>query len=194
MSDTGQWLQIFRNTGALLEGHFVLRSGRHSRQFFQCALVLQYPRHAEAMARALAKKIQQSGYDRNISGVISPALGGVVFGQELARALDAPRHIFAEKEEGRLALRRGFVIEPGTCWIVAEDVITQGGRAGETVAIVRRAGAEVACVATIVLRGEREPDLGCPLLPLVVMSVETFDPEDVPEDLKNIPAVKPGSV
>lgn len=193
MSERDEWLRMFRDSGALLDGHFILRSGRHSRQFFQCALVLQYPRRAEAIAQALAGKINEAGLAKGIDGVISPALGGVVFGQELARALDAPRHIFAEKEEGRLVLRRGFQIAKGSRWIVAEDVITQGGRVAETLEIVRTHGAQIACVAAIVFRGQDPPDFGCPMLALVNLPVETYAPEELPDDLRKITPVKPGS-
>jgi orotate phosphoribosyltransferase len=191
--DTQKWLQLFRDTNALLDGHFVLRSGLHSRQFFQCALVLQHPRHAAEIARALAQNIRQTGLHNGIAGLISPALGGLIIGQELARELDAPRHIFAEKENGVLVLRRGFDISPGQKWIVVEDVITQGGRARETVDIVRTRGAQVAAVAAIVFRGQQRPDFGCPLIALVDMPVETFPPDALPPDLRDTPAIKPGS-
>ena len=188
-----KWLDLFRRSGALLEGHFVLRSGLHSRQFFQCALLLQYPRYAVEIARSLAALIRERQLHSAIAGVISPALGGLIIGQELARQLDAPRHIFAEKDNGVLVLRRGFCVSPGENWIVAEDVITQGGRVRETIDIVRSRGARVAAVAAIVFRGHVRPDLGCPLLTLVEMPVEVFPADALPPDLRDTPAMKPGS-
>jgi orotate phosphoribosyltransferase len=181
-------LAEFRNAGALLNGHFVLRSGLHSREFFQCALVLRRPAVAERLCRALAQLIDASVVDL----VISPALGGILVGHEVARALDRP-HIFAEKEDGGLVLRRGFSIEPGTRCLVAEDVITQGGRVRETMRIVTDRGGIVAGVATLVHRGADEPDFGCPFHRLLRLPVETFAPDAIPEDLRAIPAVKPGS-
>jgi len=127
-------LQIFRDTSALLEGHFLLRSGLHSRQYFQCALVLQYPRHAETLCSALAGKLKETG----ATVVISPAMGGLFIGHEVGRALGL-RHIFAEKNAaGQLELRRNFKIAPGEKVLVVEDVITKGGRVQETIDIVRK--------------------------------------------------------
>lgn len=182
-------LEIFRRTGALLRGHFVLRSGLHSREFFQCALVLQHAREARRLCEALAERLRDVARD----GVISPALGGLVIGQELAAALGT-RHIFAEKEDGRLVLRRGFEIRPGERFIVAEDVVTRGGRVAETVEIVRSRGGVVAAVAVLVDRsGGNRPDFGCPFFSLARMAPETFEPDKLPADLAAIPAVKPGS-
>ena len=181
-------LKIFRKTGALLDGHFVLRSGLHSRQFFQCALVLQHSKLASKLCRALARKVSVSKIDT----VISPALGGIIVGQELARSLNS-RHIFAEKEEGKLILRRGFSILRGERFLVAEDVVTQGGRVKETIEIVRSRGGVVSAIAVLVDRSTAAIDFGAPFYSLVKMSVETFPLDKLPEDLKNIPAVKPGS-
>jgi len=187
MSD--ELLALFRETGALLDGHFVLRSGLHSRQFFQCALLLQ---HTDIAARAcgmLADKVRNVGCD----AVISPALGGIVVGQEVGRAL-GKRHIFAEKAAGGLVLRRGFKIAPNEKFIVAEDVVTRGGRVQETIDIVREKGAVVAAVAVIVDRsGGNRPDFGCPFVSLIEMNVETFDAGNLPPDLAQTPAIKPGS-
>ena len=133
-----QVLQVFRDTGALLEGHFVLRSGLHSRQFFQCALALQQMPIVEKLGAALAAKVRSLG----VTTVIAPALGGLVIGQEVARQLGV-RFIFVEKEEGRLVLRRGFKIAPGEEVLVVEDVVTAGGRAKETIDIVRANGGVV---------------------------------------------------
>ena len=183
-------LALFRETHALLDGHFLLRSGLHSRQFFQCALLLQHTPIAARVCGALAKKLR--GVDAE--SVISPALGGIIVGHEIARALGKP-HIFAEKNDaGRLVLRRGFEIARGARFIVAEDVVTRGGRVQETLGIVRALGGEVAAVAALVDRsGGALPDFGCPFVSLAQLNVETFDAEKLPPDLAGTPAVKPGS-
>ena len=183
-------LDLFRQTHALLDGHFVLRSGLHSRQFFQCALLLRHTDIAARVCGALAEKLR--GIDAEC--VVSPALGGIIVGHEIARALGKP-HIFVEKNEaGKLVLRRGFEIAPGTRFIVAEDVVTRGGRVQETVDIVRALGGEVVAVAALFDRsGGQLPDFGCPFISLAQLNVQTFDPDKLPPDLAGTPAVKPGS-
>jgi len=181
-------LRLFRETGALLEGHFVLRSGLHSRQFFQCALALQQMPIVEKFGRALADKVQSL----NVSTVISPAMGGLVIGQEIARQLGA-RFIFAEKEQGKLVLRRGFNIVPGEKLLVVEDVVTKGGRVQEIIDIVRANRGQVAGVAMMVDRSNGTVDLGVPTFSLIKLNVETFEAEKLPPDLMKIPAIKPGS-
>jgi orotate phosphoribosyltransferase len=182
-------LDHFKATGALLEGHFLLRSGLHSRQFFQCALLLRDTRVAAEVCGQLAQKLAGIECDE----VISPALGGVIVGHEVARSLGKP-HIFAEKESNLLVLRRGFEIPAGRRYIVAEDVVTRGGRVQETIEIVRSRGGVVAAVAALVDRsGGNLPDFGCPFIALAQMNVETFEPDNLPPDLAGTPAVKPGS-
>jgi orotate phosphoribosyltransferase len=182
-------LALFRQTGALLEGHFILRSGLHSRQFFQCALLLQHPRIAADICARLAHKLGHIDCD----AVISPALGGIIVGQEIGRAL-GKRHIFVEKEAGGLVLRRGFKIGPNERFIVAEDVVTRGGRVQETLDIVRSHGGRVVAIGVIVDRsGGKRPDFGCPFVSLIEMNVETFAADNLPADLAQIPAIKPGS-
>lgn len=182
-------LQCFQESDALLDGHFILRSGLHSRRFFQCAMLLQHPRLAERACAGLAAKLAGVPCDT----VISPALGGIVVGHEVGRAL-GKKHIFAEKEDGRLVLRRGFTIDPGERFIVAEDVITRGGRVQETIDIVRGRGGVVVAVGVLVDRsGGAAPDFGCPLTSLLRLDVETFDPANLPPDLAATPGVKPGS-
>jgi orotate phosphoribosyltransferase len=182
-------LALFRRTGALLDGHFILRSGLHSRQYFQCALLLQHTDVAARVCKMLADKMR----DFDCDSVISPALGGIIVGQEVARSL-GKRHIFAEKEEGKLVLRRGFSIATGEKFIVVEDVVTRGGRVQETIDIVRGKGGIVAAAGVIVDRsGKAKPDFGCPFVSLVEMDVETFAADKLPPDLATIPAVKPGS-
>lgn len=183
-------LELFRETGALLNGHFVLRSGLHSREFFQCALLLQDAAIAARVCGWLADKLGAF----EATTVISPAVGGIIVGQEVARHL-GKRHIFAEKDgSGGLVVRRGFTIKPGEKFLVAEDVVTRGGRVQETIQIVRDHGGIVSAAGSIVDRsGGALPDFGCPFVSLVQMNVETFDPGNLPEDLKGSTAVKPGS-
>ena len=181
-------LQIFRESGALLEGHFVLRSGLHSRQYFQCALALQQMPVVEKLGGELADKVRSL----NPVTVVSPALGGLVLGQEVARQLGL-RFIFAEKEQGKLVLRRGFRIEPGEKILIVEDVVTKGGRVQETIDIVRAHGGLVVGVAMAVDRSGGAVDFGVPMHSLIALQVETFEPDRLPPDLAVIPAIKPGS-
>jgi len=183
-------LDLFKQTGALLHGHFVLRSGLHSREFFQCALLLQDAPVASRVCGLLAEKLRA----HPATTVISPAVGGIIVGQEVARHL-GKKHIFVEKDgNGGLVLRRGFQIQPGERFLVAEDVVTRGGRVQETIQIVRDHGGIVVAAGSIVDRsGGNLPDFGCPFFSLVQMNVETFDPANLPEDLQSIPATKPGS-
>jgi orotate phosphoribosyltransferase len=181
-------LKVFRDTGALLEGHFILRSGLHSRQYFQCALALQQMPIVERLGAALAHKVHSLG----ATTVVSPAMGGLVIGQEVARQLGA-RFIFVEKEDGKLVLRRGFRIPTGEKILVVEDVVTRGGRVQETIDIVRANGANVLGVAIVVDRSNGTVKFGVPLFSLIALEVETFDPANLPPDLAKIPAVKPGS-
>jgi len=184
-----EYLQLFRETHALLDGHFLLRSGLHSRQFFQCAILLQHTKIAERVCAGLADKLRGLECD----SVISPALGGIIVGQEVGRAL-GKRHIFAEKEEGKLVMRRGFQIAPGERFLVIEDVVTRGGRVQETIDIVRGLGGVVAGIGVIVDRsGGHRPDFGCPFVSLVELNVETFEPDNLPPDLAGTKAIKPGS-
>ncbi len=182
-------LALFRKTGALLDGHFVLRSGLHSREYFQCGLLLQHTDVAAKVCGWLADKVCQFDCDT----VISPALGGIIVGQEVGRSLGKP-HIFAEKEEGKLVLRRGFQILPNEQFVVVEDVVTRGGRVQETIDIVRAHGGIVSAVGVIVDRsGAAKPEFGCPFVSLIEMNMETFLADKLPSDLAKIPAVKPGS-
>jgi len=182
-------LSLFRKTGALLDGHFILRSGLHSREYFQCALLLQHTEIAAKVCKWLADKLREFDCD----AVISPALGGIIVGQEVGRSL-GKRHIFVEKEDGKLALRRAFQISPNEKFVVVEDVVTRGGRVQETIDIVRGHGGTVSAVGVIVDRsGDAKPDFHCPFISLVEISVETFPADNLPPDLAKIPAAKPGS-
>jgi orotate phosphoribosyltransferase len=181
-------LQIFRDTGALLQGHFVLRSGLHSRQYFQCALALQQMPIVEKLGLELARKVKAL----NPATVLSPAMGGLVLGQEVARQLGV-RFIFVEKEEGKLVLRRGFKIEPRERILIVEDVVTKGGRVQEAMDIVRLQGGDVVGVAMAVDRSAGAVQFGVPTASLISLQVETFPADKVPPDLAGVPAVKPGS-
>ena len=182
-------LALFRQTGALIEGHFVLRSGLHSRQYFQCALLLQHTDIAARVCGMVANKLRAMVCD----AVISPALGGIIVGQEVGRSL-GKRHIFVEKESGKLVLRRGFQISPNEKFIVVEDVVTRGGRVQETIDIIRSHGGLVTAVGVIVDRsGRTKPEFDCPFISLIEMNVEAFPADQIPSDLAAIPAVKPGS-
>ena len=183
-----QVLSIFRKSGALLEGHFILRSGLHSRQFFQCALALQHMPDVEVLGAALAAKLKPLG----AVTVVAPAMGGLVLGQEVARQLGC-RFIFAEKEDGRLVLRRGFKIAPAEKMLVVEDVVTKGGRVQETIDIVRAHQGAVVGVAMAVDRSNGTVDLGYPVFSLLALHVEAFPADRLPPDLAATPAMKPGS-
>lgn len=186
--NTDTALELFRQTGALLSGHFVLRSGLHSRQFFQCALALQHMPTVERFGAALAEKVRSL----QIQTVIAPAMGGLVIGQEVARQLQC-RFIFVEKEEGKLVLRRGFKIQPQERILIVEDVVTKGGRVQETLDIVRAHQGNPVAVAMLVDRSDGTVALGVPAYNLIRLQVEVFPPDQLPPDLAATPAVKPGS-
>lgn len=181
-------LNLFRQTGALLEGHFVLRSGLHSRRYFQCALALQEMPIVERFGKALADQTRFLG----ARTVIAPAMGGLVLGQEVARQLGI-RFIFAEKENGQLVLRRGFRITPQEPILVVEDVVTKGGRVQETMQIVKAHQGKVVGLAMLVDRSGGSFSTDVPVFSVMQINVETYDPNHLPEDLRSIPVVKPGS-
>ena len=180
-------LDLFRASGALLEGHFRLTSGLHSNGYLQCALVLQHPKHAEALGGALAERVRAL----DVQLVVSPALGGLIIGHEVGRGLGV-RAIFAERQEGVLTLRRGFSITPGERVLVVEDVLTTGGSTRETIDVVTKAGGRVVGAAAIVNRGGTV-DLGVPFEALATVSFPTWPADAVPEWLAAIPVTKPGS-
>jgi orotate phosphoribosyltransferase len=180
-------LTHFRQSGALLEGHFRLSSGLHSTGYLQCALVLQDPRTAEALGCALADKVRQLGPDL----VLSPAMGGIIIGHEVARALGV-RALFAERQEGRLTLRRGFTIARGERVLVVEDVLTTGLSTRETIEVARAAGGEVVGAAAIIDRSE-SPGLDIPFESLVRYALPTYQPDACPLCAAGVPVVKPGS-
>jgi orotate phosphoribosyltransferase len=184
-------LKILGETEALLTGHFELRSGLHSNRFFQCANVLRYPRIAGPLCDELVRRVSASMALGQIDGVISPALGGILVGHEVARALDT-KCIFAEKQDGKLVMRR-FAVKPGDRYVVAEDVITRGGRVQETIDIVRAAGADVAAVLVLVDRSAGQAAFGYPTFSLLQMAPEVWTPAACPMCAQNQPFVHPGS-
>ena len=181
-------LDIFRRLGALLEGHFRLTSGLHSPGYLQCARVLQYPREAEACGAALANLVKGLGVDV----VLSPALGGIVIGHEVARALGV-RALFAERQDGSLTLRRGFELTPGERVLVVEDVVTTGGSTRETMEVARAAGATVVGAASIIDRSGGQQGLDVPYISLATVSLPTYEPQSCPLCAEGRPVVKPGS-
>lgn len=183
-------LSVLSETGALLSGHFELRSGLHSSEFFQCANLLMHPRQAEKLCSELCKLLPSELADKAVT-VISPALGGILVGHEVARALDK-KCIFAEKQDGKLVLRR-FKIAKGEPIIVAEDVVTKGGRVQETIDIVREHGGEVVAVLTLVDRSNGTVDFGIPHYSLLQMSPTTWEPSECPLCADGSKAIHPGS-
>jgi orotate phosphoribosyltransferase len=180
-------LDLFRKTGALLEGHFRLTSGLHSNGYMQCALVLQFPAHAEALGAALAEVVR----DLRIDVVLSPALGGLIIGHEVARGLGV-RALFAERQEGVLTLRRGFSLASGERVLIVEDVVTTGGSTRETMAVARAAGAEVVGASAIIDRGGAG-ELGVPFRALARVDFPTWPEDQLPDWLAAIPVTRPGS-
>jgi orotate phosphoribosyltransferase len=181
-------LTIFRQSGALLEGHFRLSSGLHSPGYLQCALVLQHPRDAEILGAALADVVRALG----AVTVLSPAIGGIVIGQEVGRALGV-RAIFAERQDGSLTLRRGFTLEPGEKVLIVEDVVTTGGSTRETMDVARAAGAVVVGACAIVDRSGGKQGLDVPFQALLPMEVKAYQESECPLCQQGIPVVKPGS-
>ena len=181
-------LDIFKKTGALLQGHFLLTSGRHSNMYFQCAKVLQYPEYTEQVCSIIADYFK----DYEIDTVISPAMGGIIVGQEVARQLNK-RSIFAEREDKKLTLRRGFTIDKGEKILVCEDVVTTGGSVFEVIDIVKELGGEVVGVGFIVDRSNGKVDFGYPQKSTMKMEVVSYTPDECPLCKENIPVVKPGS-
>ena len=183
-------LDIFTRTGALRTGHFILRSGLHSGHYCQCAQVCQHMDAVERLAEILLARIRGAGW--RFSTVLSPAMGGLVIGQEVARQARA-RYIFCEKESNALVLRRGFVLAPGEPVLIVEDVVTRGGRVNECLEIVRRAGAASAGIAMLMNRSEGLAKFGVPTVSLLELSFPTYPADAVPEALARIPVEKPGS-
>ena len=181
-------LDLFRRAGALLEGHFRLTSGLHSSGYLQCALVLQHPAHAEALGRAIADRTRSL----RPTVVLSPALGGVVIGHEVGRALGV-RALFAERQDGALTLRRGFVIAENDRVLVVEDVLTTGGSTRETMQVAKASGGQVVGAASIVNRSGGRAEFDVPFASLLDIDLPTHEPDKCPLCARGLPVVKPGS-
>jgi len=181
-------IEIFKSTQALLNGHFLLTSGRHSNTYFQCAKVLQYPQYNQIVCTKIADHYR----DYVIDTVIAPAIGGCVVGQEVARQLNK-RFIFAEREDKKLTLRRGFLLKPGERVLVCEDVVTTGGSVFEVIDIVKNAGAQVVGVGFIVDRSNGAVQFDYPQFSTIKLDAVSYSAEDCPSCKENIPLIKPGS-
>lgn len=184
-------LSEFRSSGALLEGHFLLSSGRHSAQYLQCARVLMNPARGARLAAALVAKLPRE-LRAELQAVVSPAMGGIIAGHEMGRALGLDA-MFLERPTGTFELRRGFALEPGTKVLMMEDVVTTGKSSLEAIAAIRGAGGNVIAAGAIVDRSGGEADLGVPFFPLVELSVPSYADDEIPEELAAIPVTKPGS-
>ncbi len=181
-------LKIFRESGALLDGHFLLTSGLHSPQYFQCALVLQDPKLAQTLCWEIACQFMSE----KVGVVIAPAIGGIVVAQEVARLIGA-HAMFAERESGEMTLRRGFQLKPNQRVLVVEDVVTTGGSVKEVIELVKKCGAELVGVGILVDRSQKKANFAVPFHAVMEMDVVTYQPEGCPMCKKNIPLVKPGS-
>jgi orotate phosphoribosyltransferase len=181
-------LAIFKRTRALLEGHFVLRSGLHSGHFFQCAQVCQDMAAVSRLSELLVAKLRAHAF----TTVLAPAMGGLVLGQEVARQTGS-RYIFAEKENNLLVMRRGFTLQPGEKVLIVEDVVTRGGRVLECLDIVRKAGGTPVAIAMLVDRSAGQARFDVPAISLLELSFPTYHADQVPAELAKIPATKPGS-
>ena len=182
-------MDLFRDTGAYLKGHFRLTSGLHSREYLQCALVLQHPEHAEALGQGLSALMGVTGVDV----VAAPAIGGLIIGHEVARAMGA-RFVFTERDaDGKMTLRRGFAVGQGERAVVIEDVVTTGGSTREVIAVLQASGADVLAAGSIIDRSGGKADLGVPRVALAVLQVVSYTPEECPLCRDGVPVVKPGS-
>jgi orotate phosphoribosyltransferase len=188
MNDQDQLIEIFQKTGALLEGHFMLTSGRHSPTYFQCAKVLQYPEFLQKFSNEIVNHFQ----DIDIDIVITPAVGGIGLGTEIGRQLNK-QTIFAEREQGVMKLRRGFEITPESNVLVIEDVITTGGSVNEVIELVRDSGAKVVGVGVLVDRSGGKVKLHEKQFSVTELEAVSYGDDEIPDDLANIPVLKPGS-
>jgi orotate phosphoribosyltransferase len=185
-------LNVYKSVGALLEGHFVLSSGLHSRMYLQSALIFSNTSVAEKLCGNLANKINNSIDLDDIDMIVSPAMGGVIVGYELSRHVKKT-NIFAERKEGKFSIRRGFKINKGQKILVVEDIVTTGKSSLECFECIRQLGGKVIAEAALINRGGDSVDLGVPLITLANLNIPNFNSNNLPEDLKNIPAIKPGS-
>ncbi|ACV28814.1 Orotate phosphoribosyltransferase [Anaerococcus prevotii] len=183
-------LELLKKSNALLEGHFILSSGKHSNKYIQCAKLIENPVYCEEVANIIGEKLKEKGIEVDLC--VGPAMGGVIISYELARALGV-NAIFTERENGQMTLRRGFEIKEGMKVIIVEDVITTGKSSFETVDVIRSCGAEVLALTSIVNRSNKDEINGLPIISATKIDVDTWDEGEIPDELKNIPATKPGS-
>ncbi|EGC82564.1 orotate phosphoribosyltransferase [Anaerococcus prevotii] len=182
--------ELLKKSDALLEGHFILSSGKHSNRYIQCAKLIENPVYCEEVAKIIAGKIKEK--EIKVDLCVGPAMGGVIISYELARALEV-NAIFTERENGKMTLRRGFSIEKNMNVIIVEDVITTGKSSFETVDVIESCGANVVALTSIVNRSNKDEINGLPIISASKIDVEVWDEEDLPEEIKKIPATKPGS-
>ncbi|MDD7045211.1 MAG: orotate phosphoribosyltransferase [Peptoniphilaceae bacterium] len=183
-------VELLKKSDALLEGHFLLSSGKHSNRYIQCAKLIEHPEYCEEVAQIIAGKLKEKNLLPDLC--LGPAMGGVIISYEVARSLGTPA-IFTERVDNVMSLRRGFEIEEGSKVIIVEDVITTGKSSFESVKIVEEAGAEVIALTSIVNRSGKDEINGLPVVSATTLDIETWDPDDLPEDLAQIPVEKPGS-
>jgi len=187
-----QVLDVYKSIGALLEGHFILSSGLHSRMYLQSALIFSNTNIAESLCKSLAVKVNNIINIKDIDIIVSPAMGGVIVGYELSRHL-VKKNIFAERKDGKFTIRRGFQINKGQKVLVVEDIVTTGKSSLECFDCIRELGGDIIGEAALINRGGNSVDLGVPLVTLANLNIPNYDPDNLPEDLKNMPAIKPGS-
>jgi orotate phosphoribosyltransferase len=187
-----QVLDVYKSIGALLEGHFILSSGLHSRMYLQSALIFSNTNIAESLCKSLALKVNNIINIKDIDIIVSPAMGGVIVGYELSRHL-VKKNIFAERKHGKFTIRRGFQINKGQKVLVVEDIVTTGKSSLECFDCIRELGGDIIGEAALINRGGNSVDLGVPLVTLANLNIPNYDPDNLPEDLKNMLAIKPGS-
>ncbi|MDU2598523.1 MULTISPECIES: orotate phosphoribosyltransferase [Anaerococcus] len=183
-------IELLKKSDALLEGHFLLSSGKHSDRYIQCAKLIQHPEYCKEVSEIIAEKLKENNIDVDLC--VGPAMGGVIISYEVAKALGVDA-IFTERVDNEMTLRRGFEIPKGTKVIIVEDVITTGKSSFETVDVIRSCGAEVVALTSIVNRSNKEEINGLPVISATKIDVKTYDADDLPEHLKNTEAIKPGS-
>lgn len=183
-------IELLKKSDALLEGHFLLSSGKHSDRYIQCAKLIQHPEYCKEVSEIIAEKLKEANIDVDLC--VGPAMGGVIISYEVAKALGT-NSIFTERVDNEMTLRRGFEITEGARVIVVEDVITTGKSSFETVDVIRSYGAEVVALASIVNRSNKDEINGLPIISASKIDVNTYDADDLPDHLKNTEAVKPGS-
>ncbi len=184
-------IREFKEAGALLEGHFILSSGLHSSRYLQCALALSEPSRAQRLSESLGKKILEN-ISTKIDIVVSPAMGGLIIGHEIARFLDVPS-IFLERVNGKFELRRGFTIKPDLNCLLVEDIVTTGLSSNESIEVIKRYGGNIIGEACLIDRSSGKANLETKLISLTSIDIPTFHKDEIPESLKDIPAIKPGS-